>query len=141
MLAHEIAHSEEGHLLARMAYVTGSPVLYLRNLIFSEIYSYSTGEADEYMKRIIKEGQMAMVREILENSTIAQEMQADCYAANWLEKGRRAGWKVSPLDLNRATNKILGVDIGSIENDDEFPPVMRYKAIKSGRYIGSGCHL
>lgn len=140
-MAHEIAHSEYGHLLARMVYAVGSPVLYLRNLIFSDIYTLSTGEADEYMERILDEGHMTLVREILENASLRQEMQADCKAVNWLERARRLGWKLSPQDLNRASNKVLGVDLGKLEEDNTLPPLVRYNAIRSGKYIGSGCRL
>lgn len=141
VMAHEIAHSEEGHMLARMVYTMGSPVLHLRNLIFSDIYLLSTGEADEQMEKILNQGHMALIREILEGATVRQEMQADCIAANWLARARSKGWKLSPLDLNRATNTIFGMDIGKMEEDETFPPLARYNKIRSGKYIGSACRL
>ncbi|MFA6235934.1 MAG: M48 family metalloprotease [Bacteriovorax sp.] len=140
VLAHEIAHSEYGHLLARLVYIVGSPTIHLRDLAFSDIFYLTTGQADEYMERIIKDGHLTLVSEIIENSSVRQELQADCLAANWLEKARKKGWKLSPLDLNRATNKIMGIDLGNID-DDTLPPVIRYRAIVSGKHIGSNCSL
>jgi Zn-dependent protease with chaperone function len=142
VIAHEISHSEYGHYLARMVYGIGSPILYLRNLVFSDIYSLTIGQSDAYMRKIMKEGQLKMVQEILDGASLQQEMQADCLAANWLARAHRLGWKLSPLDLNRATNSVMGMDMGTVGKiDGTLPPVIRYKAILTGQYIGSGCPL
>lgn len=142
VMAHEMAHSEFGHYLARMVYAGGSPVLHLRNLIFSEIYYFTTGEADEYLKKAMKTGQIALIQDILGGATLRQEMQADCVAANWLERARLQGWKLDSQDLNRATNKIMGMDIGEIAKYDETNPVViRYLAVESRKYLGGRCAL
>lgn len=142
VLAHEIAHAEYGHLLQRMVFVTGSPVLHLRNLIFSDIYTLTTGEADHTMRKIMSTGHLALVQEILENASLKQEIQADCLAANWLQNAKRLGKKVSPLDLNRAMLKVLGIDEAIMNSMDlDFPPYIRGQNVISGKYIGSKCLL
>ncbi|MBP9682690.1 MAG: M48 family metalloprotease [Bacteriovorax sp.] len=142
VIAHEMAHREFGHYLARMVYTTGSPILHLRNLIFSEIYYLTTGEADDYLRQVMENGQLSLIQEILGGASLRQEMQSDCVAANWLERARLQGYNLHPLDLNRATNKIMGMDIGEIVKYDETNPVViRYLAVQSGRYLGGRCLL
>ena len=143
VLAHEMAHSEYGHTIERIVFLMGSPFLHLRNLIFSELNMYSTGEIDQYLENVFKDGQTSQIHKIFENASTKQELQADCLAANWLNKGKKLGLRMDSRDLNGATDKMLGVDMGIVKNlmEADFPPRVRYEAVNSGMHIGRRCDL
>ncbi len=125
VLAHEMAHAERAHLLRRIVFSVGAPVLALYN----------------YFAKNFTENGSHNPREILAEAHLGTEIEADCIAAKWLMQMRHEGQEHHAEDLNRATAKLFG-GVGFLEFlDPSDPPVVRFFAIQNKFYDNDQCGL
>lgn len=122
VIAHELAHAERSHLLRRIVFAVGAPVLALYN------YAMANGETHS-------------PQEIFANANLGTEIEADCIAAKWLMHMRSEGQWHHAEDLNRATAKIFDGTEYLNYLDVNDPPVVRYWAIKNKLYESDSCGL
>ncbi len=128
VIAHEFAHSNKAHFLARIPMPLGSLAL--------EIGKFLMAPSKEKAKSFI-----SRVQANLEDVHLATEMQADCLAANQLKALSARGYPNSPEDLISATNTMYGMDVTTIEDDYGDPGIIRAKHIRNGIYDHIGCHI
>lgn len=115
VIAHEMAHREKHHLFSRVSMFVGGAIAALLDSESKIPYRQRFNGFNEYYR-------------------LKQELQADCFAYNWLMELKQKGFEVDPLDLNSATNAIFEMDFGHVDPEvfDELPPYIRYKAIERG---------
>ena len=115
VIAHEMAHREKYHLFSRISMFVGGAIAALLDRETKKPYGQRFNGFNEYYR-------------------LKQELQADCFAYNWLMELKHKGFEVDPLDLNSATNAIFEMDFGQVDPEifDELPPYIRYKAIERG---------
>lgn len=123
VLLHETAHSTKSHIAHRMANLAGVNVLFslerLKNLI--------SGAKNNKSYR-------QQLSEFAEQYSTQQEMQADCIAYNWLLELKSEGLNFDPLDLNTATQLIIGLDFTDFPHQygKDLPPYLRFKRVQHG---------
>lgn len=122
VVAHEMAHREKHHIFSRVGMMTGGAIAAL----------FDFGSEDSYRERL--SGFNADYR-------LRQEIQADCLAYNWLDDLKHKGFNVDPRDLNKATNKIMGIDFSQVDPEyfDDNPAYIRFLAVEKG--YGANCEL
>src|SRR5690606_9121702 len=115
VIAHEMAHRERYHMFSRMGMSVGGMVAAL----------FDWNNPDDLLDRFGK---------FSEHYQLTQELEADCYAYHWLLDLKRKGFKVDPLDLNKATEKIHGIDFTNADPEyfSELAPYIRVHAIIRG---------
>ncbi len=128
VIAHEFAHSNKAHFLARIPMPLGSLALEIGKFLLSP----SKEKAKSFISR---------VQANLEDVRLATEMQADCLAVNQLKSLSAKGYPNSPEDLISATNTMYGMDVTTIEDDYGDPGIIRAKLIRKGIYDHIGCQI
>ena len=124
VVAHEMAHSERGHLTERMGHVLAGAVLHLAKTIAADWRYMTTGRADEMMQDLIRSGHWATLLRSLELAETGQEMQADCIARKWLSN-LSAGAKrpaSSPAAILSAVEHLVGVSASALLGDPVLGP-------------------
>ena len=101
VIAHELAHSEKAHNMQKAPLPLEATIYQLKN-IFKAVQEKRWPRSKDLL---------ASIREIIETGGLAMELQADCIAAQQLDFMNRRGLKNEPMDIVRATNKILGYDL------------------------------
>jgi len=137
VLAHEMAHAEQGHVTQRIGFAPSAVLLQLGRLIKSDARSLSNGGADAFMRQVAAEGHLKMIEDMLEAGTLGQELQADCYAVQWLSHMQAAGLENRPEDVADAQLSLLGLSAAMVKDDPFMGP--RVRAILSGAYSTGGC--
>lgn len=128
VIAHEFAHSNKAHFLARFPMPLGSLALEIGKFLLAP----SKEKAKSFMSRV--QGNLEDVR-------LATEMQADCLAAKQLKVLSARGYPNSPEDLISATNTMYGMDVTTIEDDYGDPGIIRAKHLRNGTYDYIGCEI
>ncbi len=124
VLAHEMAHSEKAHLLKRVPVPLGA--------VFLSVFEHvKAGTASRLQIQFLVEA----VRSWVEKSNFSMELQADCFAAQQLQYMSSKGLANNPLDLLRATSKMLGYDV-SLDHSDN-PDANRAQAILAKSYLNT----
>lgn len=138
VLAHELAHAEEGHLTERMSFAFSAVLVQLGRTIASDVASIARGDADGFMQELWRKGHWAMMMEMIESATLGQELQADCIAYRWLENMRRFGLAHSGRDIASALSTLVGVSESVLIQHD---PVLgaRVRQIRTGAYARRTC--
>lgn len=115
VVAHEMAHRERYHLFSRMGMTVGGMLAALLDW----------NNPDDLLDRFGK---------FSEHFQLDQELEADCYAYHWLNDLKRKGIAVEPLDLNKATEKIFGIDFTNADPEyyRELAPFIRVHAVIRG---------
>lgn len=124
VMAHELVHSEQAHLMKRLPLPLGAFLMSL----FERAIGGGVSPSEE---RTLAEN----VRLWVETSNFAMELQADCFAAQQLDFLRNSGFVNHPLDLLRASSKMLGYDVSQDKSD--APEALRAHAILSKFYVNS----
>lgn len=139
VVAHEMAHSERGHLLERMGHVPAGALLHLASTITADWRYMTTGRADEMMQELIRSGHWATLLNSLSMAETGQEMQADCIAWNWLRR-LSSGAKhpaSSPSAILSAVEQLVGVSASALMGDSVLGP--RVGSLSSGAYDSQRC--
>ena len=115
VIAHEMAHREKYHIFSRSGMIIGGAIAALLDWHNETPYSERfSGFNQDYQ--------------------LQQELQADCYAYNWLRQLNNKGFPFEPTDLNRATTKIFDIDFDTVEPQyfEDNPAYIRFHKIKRG---------
>ncbi len=115
VIAHEMAHREKYHIFSRSGMIVGGAIAALLDWHSDIPYSERlSGFNEDYQ--------------------LEQELQADCYAYNWLLQLKKKGFAFEPADLNRATTKIFGIDFGDVDPTyfEDNPAYIRFQKVKQG---------
>jgi len=125
VIAHELMHSEQAHLLQRVPVPLGAIVLSLYQ-------GAASGRAQKLKLKAIFE----TIKDTIATNHLAMELQADCYAAQQLAFMHDSGLSNEPEDLIKATNRILGIDV--LHDVTEGPDYDRASALVNKSYL-LGC--
>lgn len=115
VIAHEMAHREKYHIFSRSGMMIGGAIA-----------AFLDWHSDlPYSERL---------NGFNEDYRLEQELQADCYAYNWLLQLKNKGFPFEPEDLNRASTKVFGMDFGDVDPTyfEDHPGYIRYHQIKRG---------
>jgi len=130
VLAHEIAHSQKGHLVQRIPMPLGAAIYEAAQIL-------KNGKVDSLqLKKFVE-----MVRGHIETVHLATEIQADCLAANQLNHLHQRGFPNNAYDLVDATNVLYGEDVTQLKEDFGDPGIIRAKIIKSNQFALIGCNI
>lgn len=115
VIAHEMGHRERHHIFSRAGMYVGSAIVAL----------FDWRNDRSYVERLTG---------FNESYGLAQEIQADCHAYNWLQELKHKGHNVDPLDLNSATNAIVGFDLSEVDPKyfEGLPEYIRFQNIARG---------
>ncbi len=138
VLAHELAHAEEGHLTERMSFAFSAVLVQLGRTIASDVASLARGDADAFMQELWRKGHWAMMLEMIGSATLGQELQADCLGYRWLENMRRFGLAHSGRDISKALSTLVGVSERVLI---EYDPILgkRVNQLSSGAHARGSC--
>jgi len=139
VVAHEMAHSERGHLVERMGNTLAGAVLHLAGTVAADWRYITTGRADDMMQELIRSGHWATLSSSLQLAETGQEMQADCIAWQWLRR-LSAGAKhpvSSPDAILSAVEQLVGVSARTLMSDPVLGP--RVGSLSSHVYDSQRC--
>lgn len=131
VLAHEIAHSQKGHLLQRIPMPLGSLIFEL-----AQFFNPNRPQSQASLEKLTE-----MVQKNIETVHYATELQADCLAAFQLDYLKSLGFPNNSYDLVTATNAIYGDDVTQFEDDYDDPGIKRANFIKGQQYKIYGCDI
>lgn len=131
VVAHEMAHRERGHIYKRANTIVAVPILLAVRKLRLFVSGRRSIESDIAF--------LDFLSGFNEDYQLRQEMQADCHAYNWLQQLKAGGLPADPLDLNRARNKMMGIDFdaASPEFFADLPPYIRHRQVILG--YGAAC--
>ncbi len=134
-----MAHAEEGHLTERMSHFPSGLLVHLGQLIASDLRLVrDRGRADAFMQELWSKGHWTMIQELLESATLGQEMEADCYASQWLESMRLYGRPNRATDIASALSSLFVLSIDQIIQNDPFTGA-RLSRLLSGQILHRNC--
>jgi Zn-dependent protease with chaperone function len=110
VIAHEMAHAEEGHLTQRMSHGFAAILIQFGRLVASDARAIVTGgDADAFMRELWRRGHWEMIQEMLLEAELGQEMQADCFAARWTRH---------PEHIAEALATLVGLPVQVLADED-----------------------
>jgi Zn-dependent protease with chaperone function len=139
VIAHEMGHSERGHLVERMGNSFAGVLVHLASTISADWTYLTSGRADEMMEDLIRSGHWATLSAALQLAETGQEMQADCIAWKWLAQAEGSPYIKGATrgDLLGALEHLLGVDEKLLRAEPLFGP--RVSALASHGYDSGSC--
>jgi len=109
ILLHEMAHSDDGHLVMRMFHSPAAVMYQFYSLVTSDLTWLSTGESDAFMVDLHKRGHWKMMREMVEDASFGEELVADEAAFYNLCRMKKRGFNVNPYAVASAMTAITEV--------------------------------
>ena len=117
ILLHEMAHSDDGHLVLRMLHSPAAVMYQFYSLVTSDLTWLSTGETDAFMDELHRKGHWKMMREMIEGASFGEELFADHVAFNNLCLMKKRGFDVDPRAVASALSVVTEVPVYVLKVD------------------------
>lgn len=140
VIAHEMSHSERGHLVERLGNAYAAVLVHLASTFSADWTYLTTGRADSMMEELIRSGHWATLTSALQMAETGQEMQADCIAWKWLAYAEGTPYMKGATrgDILNAQVHLIGVSAELLRSDPAIGP--RVSLLLSRGYDSGSCY-